>query len=77
MGDVPRMVQGPIYIFDRSNIVELLSAQPEPSDCFIIDKVGHRSTVDQHTFFHLAFESIKIEWHYHRVESANVHLSKA
>ena len=77
MGNVPRTVQSSIYVFDRSNVVELLCAQPEPSNCFIVDKVGRRSTVDQRMFFHLAFESIQIEWHCHRVESANVHLSKA
>jgi len=77
MGDVSRTVQGSIYILDRSNVVELLRAQPEPSDCFIVDKIGCRSTVDQCAFLHLAFESIQIEWHCHRVESANVHLSKA
>src|SRR5712671_7079814 len=63
MGNVPRTVQSPIYVFDHSNVVELLCAQPEPSDCFIVDKVGRCSTVDQRVFFHLAFESIQIECH--------------
>jgi len=77
MGDVSRTVQGPIYIFDHSNVVEFLCTQPEPGDRFVVDKVGRRSTVDQRAFFHLAFESIQIEWHCHRVESANVHFSQA
>jgi len=58
MGDISRTIQGPIYVLDCSNVVEFLSTQPEPCDCFVVDKVGRRSTVDQRAFFHLAFESV-------------------
>src|SRR5712675_1269572 len=73
----PARFKVPSMFFDCVNSVELLCAQPEPSDCFVVDKIGRRSTVNQCAFFHLALEIVQIEWHCHRVVSAYVHFPKA
>jgi len=62
VSNVPRTVKGPSISGAVRKIVELLRAQPEPSDCLVVEKIGRRSTHQQNYKKRVTFGTFSIHF---------------
>ena len=72
---ISRFVARPVNIFDALRLVHVMFADTESFDCPKVDEICCSAAINERYFFCLAFKRFQCEWHFHQVESANVHLS--